>query len=152
MNSDGRRWERLTSGRNPSKQKHRLNAEEVLERKLGFDLFAEGDKRLGWLLTFSPSKFDLVAILQDKMEFEVESYLRRRYEGQITDVEIVDKEDLDLTTGPFLASGKAPYCPVHTGSAADRYADRSLLGGTAKIGRRRLISAVGGRFRSSAVD
>jgi DNA polymerase epsilon subunit 1 len=28
-------------------------AEEELESKLGFDLFTEGDKRLGWLLTFS---------------------------------------------------------------------------------------------------
>ncbi|URE33478.1 DNA polymerase [Musa troglodytarum] len=128
MNSDSRRWERLTSGRNPSKQKHRLNAEEVLERKLGFDLFTEGDKRLGWLLTFSPSSWEdqetnkiyscvdlyfvsqdgltfkvkhkfppyFYAATKDKMELEVEAYLRRRYERQITDVEIVDKEDLDL--------------------------------------------------------
>lgn len=27
---------------------------------------------------------------------DVESYLRRRYEGQISDIEIVEKEDLDL--------------------------------------------------------
>lgn len=40
----------------------------------------------------------MVAILQDKMELEVEAYLRRRYERQITDVEIVDKEDLDLVS------------------------------------------------------
>ncbi|CAL9170786.1 unnamed protein product [Musa hybrid cultivar] len=128
MNSDSRRRERLTYGRNPSKQKHRLNAEEVLERKLGFDLFTEGDKRLGWLLTFSPSSWEdqetnkiyscvdlyfvsqdgltfkvkhkfppyFYAATKDKMELEVEAYLRRRYERQITDVEIVDKEDLDL--------------------------------------------------------
>ncbi|RRT73456.1 hypothetical protein B296_00024460 [Ensete ventricosum] len=38
---------------------------------------------------------------------------------------------------------KAPYHPVHIGPAADRYPDRPLPGGTAKIGRRRLISAVG---------
>ncbi|RZR89557.1 hypothetical protein BHM03_00017310, partial [Ensete ventricosum] len=35
---------------------------------------------------------------------------------------------------------------------ADRYADQSLPGGIAKIGRRRLISTVGDRFRPSAVD
>jgi hypothetical protein len=37
-----------------------------------------------------------VEILQDKMELEVEAYLRRRYEGEISDVEIIEKEDLDL--------------------------------------------------------
>ncbi|RZR94016.1 hypothetical protein BHM03_00022610 [Ensete ventricosum] len=42
--------------------------------------------------------------------------------------------------------GKAPYRPVHTGPAADRYADWSLPGGTAKIGRRRSISTIGGRL------
>ncbi|KAK3158029.1 hypothetical protein QOZ80_2AG0131930 [Eleusine coracana subsp. coracana] len=30
------------------------------------------------------------------MELEVEAYLRRRYEGEISDVEIIEKEDLDL--------------------------------------------------------
>jgi hypothetical protein len=30
------------------------------------------------------------------MEFEVEAYLRRRYEGEIADIEIIEKEDLDL--------------------------------------------------------
>lgn len=30
------------------------------------------------------------------MEIDVEAYLRRRYEGQIADIEIVEKEDLDL--------------------------------------------------------
>jgi DNA polymerase epsilon subunit 1 len=59
MNGDGkRRRERTGSYRNDprskSKQKLRLGAEEQLESKLGFSLFTEGDKRLGWLLTFSP--------------------------------------------------------------------------------------------------
>ncbi|RWV81699.1 hypothetical protein GW17_00056854, partial [Ensete ventricosum] len=45
------------------------------------------------------------------------------------------------------------YRPVRTGLAADRYADRSLPGGTAKIGRRQSISTVGGRLREkSTVD
>lgn len=30
------------------------------------------------------------------MELEVEAYLRRRYEGEIADIEIIEKEDLDL--------------------------------------------------------
>ncbi|RWV79398.1 hypothetical protein GW17_00059474 [Ensete ventricosum] len=43
-----------------------------------------------------------------------------------------------------------PYRPVHTGPAADRYADRPLPGGTAKIGRRQSISAVCGRFKEKS--
>ncbi|RWV81016.1 hypothetical protein GW17_00057610 [Ensete ventricosum] len=43
--------------------------------------------------------------------------------------------------------GKAPYHPIRTGMAGDRYADRPLQGGTAKIDRRRLISAVSGRLK-----
>ncbi len=33
---------------------------------------------------------------QDNMEREVESYLRRKYETSIRDIEVVHKEDLDL--------------------------------------------------------
>ena len=32
------------------------------------------------------------------MEMDVEAYLRRRYEGQVADIEIVQKEDLNLVT------------------------------------------------------
>lgn len=32
------------------------------------------------------------------MELEVDGYLRRKYEGQIADIEIVEKEDLDLVS------------------------------------------------------
>ncbi|XP_021832845.1 DNA polymerase epsilon catalytic subunit A-like isoform X1 [Prunus avium] len=110
------------------KQKVMRSAEEELESKLGFDLFSEGDKRLGWLLTFASSSWedqdtrkvyscvDLYFVSQDgsafkskykfrpyfyaaskeKMEMDVEAYLRRRYENQIADIEIVEKEDLDL--------------------------------------------------------
>ncbi|RRT65526.1 hypothetical protein B296_00014670 [Ensete ventricosum] len=47
-----------------------------------------------------------------------------------------------------LPSGKAPYHPICIGPAGDRYADRSLQGGTAKIDRRRLISTVSGRLKT----
>lgn len=30
------------------------------------------------------------------MQMDVEAYLRRRYEGQVADIEIVEKEDLNL--------------------------------------------------------
>ncbi|GAB2215494.1 hypothetical protein Droror1_Dr00019881 [Drosera rotundifolia] len=84
------------------------SAGEELEAKLGFDLFTEEDKRLGWLLTFASSSLqdqdygrvyscvDLYFVAQDKMEIDVEAYLRRRYENDIIDIEIVDKEELDL--------------------------------------------------------
>ncbi|CAI9778339.1 unnamed protein product [Fraxinus pennsylvanica] len=109
-------------------QKLILNAGEQLESKLGYDLFNEGDKRLGWLLTLASSSWEdqetrktygcvdlyfvcqdgstfktkykfrpyFYAATKDKMEMDVEAYLRRRYEGQIADIEIVEKEDLDL--------------------------------------------------------
>ncbi|XP_072950830.1 DNA polymerase epsilon catalytic subunit A-like [Typha angustifolia] len=128
MNGDGRRRGRYSSTRNPSQQKLRLSAEEVLESKLGFAPFTEGDKRLGWLLTLAPSQWEdqetgkiyscvdlyfvcqdgstfkvkykfmpyFYAATKDKMELDVEAYLRRRYEGRITNIEIMEKEDLDL--------------------------------------------------------
>ncbi|KAJ7947960.1 DNA polymerase epsilon catalytic subunit [Quillaja saponaria] len=114
--------------RSSKKQRLIRSAEEELDAKLGFDLFTEGDKRLGWLLTFASSSWededtykvyscvDLYFVTQDgstfkskykfrpyfyvatkdKMEMDVEAYLRRRYESQITDIEIIEKEDLDL--------------------------------------------------------
>lgn len=36
--------------------------------------------------------------LQDNMETDVEAYLRRRYENDIANIEIVEKEDLDLVS------------------------------------------------------
>ncbi|KAH9660041.1 DNA polymerase epsilon catalytic subunit A [Citrus sinensis] len=124
---DRRRWDRQ-DGRRTKKQKLIRSAEEELEAKLGYDLFSEGDKRLGWLLTFASSSLededtrkvysciDLYFVSQDgstfkskykfrpyfyaatkeKMEMDVEAYLRRRYESQIADIEILEKEDLDL--------------------------------------------------------
>jgi hypothetical protein len=53
MNGESRRWDRKDLRRSSKKQKLMRTAEEELESKLGFDLFTEGDKRLGWLLTFS---------------------------------------------------------------------------------------------------
>ncbi|CAK7329328.1 unnamed protein product [Dovyalis caffra] len=128
MNGESRRWDRKDSWRSSKKQKLMRTADEELESKLGFDLFTEGDKRLGWLLTFASSSLedeetgrvfscvDLYFVSQDgsafkskykfrpyfyaatkeKMEMDVEGYLRRRYESQIADIEIVEKEDLDL--------------------------------------------------------
>ncbi|XP_071723103.1 DNA polymerase epsilon catalytic subunit A-like isoform X1 [Rutidosis leptorrhynchoides] len=124
---DRRKWDRSDS-RMSKKQKLIRSAEEELESKLGFDLHSEADKRLGWLLTFSPSSIEeehtrrifscvdlyfvtqdgstfktkvkfrpyFYAATKDKMEMDVDAYLKRRYEGQIADIEIVGKEDLDL--------------------------------------------------------
>lgn len=49
---DGRRWERRDP-RRTKKQKLIRSAGEEVESKLGYDLFSEGEKRLGWLLTFA---------------------------------------------------------------------------------------------------
>ena len=62
MNGDGRRRDRRDNTRRSKKQKLIRNAEEELEAKLGFDLFSEGEKRLGWLLNFaSVSQFHVPA-------------------------------------------------------------------------------------------
>ncbi|KAI8559235.1 hypothetical protein RHMOL_Rhmol04G0157000 [Rhododendron molle] len=42
------------------------------------------------------------AATKDKMEMDVEAYLRRRYESQIADIEIVEKEDLNLLETEYL--------------------------------------------------
>ncbi|KAL4591685.1 hypothetical protein LXL04_004655 [Taraxacum kok-saghyz] len=128
MNGDNRRRVDRKDTRISKKQKLILSAEEKLETKLGFDLFTEGEKRLGWLLTFATSSWEdqdtqkvyscvdlffvcqdgsnfkakykfrpyFYAATKDKMEMDVDAYLRRRYEGQIADIQIVEKEDLDL--------------------------------------------------------
>ncbi|KAH7542023.1 hypothetical protein FEM48_Zijuj02G0029500 [Ziziphus jujuba var. spinosa] len=128
MNGESRKRDRRDF-RGSKKQKNLIRtAEEELEVKLGFDLFSEGDKRLGWLLTFASSSLEdqdshkvyscvdlyfvsqdgstfkskykfrpyFYASTKDQMEMDVEAYLRRRYESQIANVEIVEKEDLDL--------------------------------------------------------
>ncbi|KAM7522501.1 hypothetical protein LguiA_012403 [Lonicera macranthoides] len=121
-------WDSRKDSRISKKQKIILSAEEKLESKLGFDPFTEGEKRLGWLLTFASSSWEdqdthkvyscvdlyfvcqdgstfkskykfrpyFYAATKDKMEMDVEAYLRRRYEGQVADIEIVEKEDLNL--------------------------------------------------------
>ncbi|GLU18367.1 hypothetical protein SLE2022_346730 [Rubroshorea leprosula] len=124
---DNRRRDRRDL-RATKKRRFIRTAEEELDSKLGFDLFSEGEKRLGWLLTFASSSWDdpdtrkvyscvdlyfvcqdgscfkskyifrpyFYALTKDKMEMDVEVYLRRRYERQIAQIEIVEKEDLDL--------------------------------------------------------
>lgn len=37
------------------------------------------------------------------MEMDVEAYLRRRYEGRIADIEIIEKEDLDLVSKLYMS-------------------------------------------------
>ncbi|CAD6250912.1 unnamed protein product [Miscanthus lutarioriparius] len=123
----GGNWRRGGSAK-AKEQRLRLGAEELLESRLGFAPYTDGERRLGWLLTFSPSSWEdedtgkiyscvdlyfvsqdgstfkvkykfrpyFYAATKDKMELEVEAYIRRRYEGEISDIEIIEKEDLDL--------------------------------------------------------
>ncbi|TYH16062.1 hypothetical protein ES288_A05G088900v1 [Gossypium darwinii] len=60
---DNRRPDRRDLWRS-KKQKLIRSAEEELESKLGFDLFTEGEKRLGWLLTFASVVRPLLRIQQ----------------------------------------------------------------------------------------
>lgn len=54
MNGESRKRERRDSWNFRRQKQQQRSAEEELESKLGFDLFSEGDKKLGWLLTFAP--------------------------------------------------------------------------------------------------
>ncbi|KAM0031519.1 putative DNA-directed DNA polymerase [Helianthus debilis subsp. tardiflorus] len=124
MKDDTRR--RRRGDRNISKKRKFID--ENLDSKFGFDAFTEGEKRLGWLLTFTTSSWEdtdtqnvyscvdlyfvrqdgstfkvkykfrpyFYAATKDKMGLDVDAYLRRRYQGQIADIQIVEKEDLDL--------------------------------------------------------
>ncbi|QHO55197.1 DNA polymerase epsilon catalytic subunit A [Arachis hypogaea] len=117
MNGDARRRDRRDNPKRSKKQKLICSAEEELEARLGFDLFSEGEKRLGWLLNFASdgSSFKtkyrfrpyFYAATKNKMEMDVEAYLRRRYETQIADIEIIEKEDLDLKN--HLSGLRKPY-------------------------------------------
>lgn len=53
-------WDSRRDSRISKKQKLILSAEEKLESKLGFDLFNEGEKRLGWLLTFASVSLSII--------------------------------------------------------------------------------------------
>lgn len=53
MKDDNRRRGDRRDTRISKKQKLILSADEKLESKFGFDVFTEGEKRLGWLLTFT---------------------------------------------------------------------------------------------------
>lgn len=50
------------------------------------------------------------------MEREVDSYLRRKYETQIRDVEVVHKEDLDLVSVAAMHASMiaCSHCTVHS--------------------------------------
>ena len=45
------------------------------------------------------------ALLQNDMEREVEGYLRRKYEANLQNVEVVWREDLDLVGGAVTLQG-----------------------------------------------
>ncbi|RRT73703.1 hypothetical protein B296_00022584, partial [Ensete ventricosum] len=59
--------------------------------------------------------------------------------------EVLSGDELGKQAKFALPSGKIPYRSVRTGPIADWYADRSLLGGTAKIDRRRSIEGEKGK-------
>eukprot|EP00897_Mesotaenium_endlicherianum_P006205 jgi/Mesen1/5612/ME000282S04761 len=80
--------------------------DDELERKMGFELYTKPDPRLGWLMNMSTDgsmfksqvKFQpyFYIATKGKVELEVDAYLRRKYEGLIANIQIVEKEDLDM--------------------------------------------------------
>jgi hypothetical protein len=47
------------------------------------------------------------------MELEIEAYIRRHYEGEISDIEIIEKEDLDLVFSLALHTESNILFDVH---------------------------------------
>ncbi|RZR89913.1 hypothetical protein BHM03_00017730 [Ensete ventricosum] len=78
---------------------------------------------------------EAVSIMVEAMGMEVG---HMRHQGMVVDSQ---QNSLLIVLRPrfSLPSCKALYCSVHIGPVADRYVDRPLPGGTAKIGRRRSI-------------
>ncbi|KAK6144223.1 hypothetical protein DH2020_021043 [Rehmannia glutinosa] len=85
----------------PDESMHRLYVEEdewrglSEERPEGYSDFEEAEadsKRRGFRSLHRGRQTPRL----DKTEMDVEAYLRRRYEGQVAGIEIVEKEDLDL--------------------------------------------------------
>ena len=56
--------------------------------------------------------YQLYANGQDNMEREVDSYLRRKFESSIRDIEVVHKEDLDLVWQ--ASQPTSTYCGGHS--------------------------------------
>ncbi|OAY74203.1 DNA polymerase epsilon catalytic subunit A [Ananas comosus] len=90
MNGEGRRRERFGAARNASsKQKIRLGAEEVIESKLGFALFTEGERRLG-----RERPQDYFDCIVDLREYDVPYHVRFAIDNG------EDIEDLEYTPKP----------------------------------------------------
>ncbi|KAI8559238.1 hypothetical protein RHMOL_Rhmol04G0157000 [Rhododendron molle] len=80
------------------------------------------------------------AATKDKMEMDVEAYLRRRYESQIADIEIVEKEDLNLGEALFQTHENLEHLammervleplPEHMVQKADRGAEKYFRRGS----------------------
>lgn len=66
------------------------------QRCLSISLYAASEK-----ISFCSVVFTKLIYLQEKMEMDVEAYLKRRYESRIADIEIVGKEDLDLVSNLY---------------------------------------------------
>ncbi|XP_022943508.1 DNA polymerase epsilon catalytic subunit A-like [Cucurbita moschata] len=54
MSGESRGRGRADKSSRSKKQRIIRSPGEEIESKLGFDIFSEGDKRLGWLFTFAP--------------------------------------------------------------------------------------------------
>ncbi|RWW47610.1 hypothetical protein BHE74_00046383 [Ensete ventricosum] len=92
----------------------------------------------------------------DLKQFRIQTAPHERFRREGNDLHITVTISLVLFSillASFNLCGMASYHPVHTGSAADRYVDRPLPGGTAKIGCRRLISPLAIDFdRRRSID
>ncbi|KAK9075077.1 hypothetical protein SSX86_003396 [Deinandra increscens subsp. villosa] len=77
MKDDNRRRVDRSGTKISKKQKLILSADEKLESKFGFDVFNEGEKRLGWLLTFTTA-YNANVICPNKHQAEPEKFYNNR--------------------------------------------------------------------------
>lgn len=107
---DNRRRDWRDTTRISKKQKLILNSEEQLESKLGFDVFTEGDKRLGWLLTLASVLLHLKFYLFFCVEILMNKWILILYVFWFNFVVVMggsgDSQSVQLRRSLFRLSGK----------------------------------------------
>ncbi|KAK2573782.1 DNA polymerase epsilon catalytic subunit A [Acropora cervicornis] len=110
--SDSRSRFRPDEGASTEARINRIQSNDVLDVKYGFDRYKDSVDRLGWLINMHPTEIidddkklisavDLYFIQDDGGRFrdtdrEVATFLNRKFGGLIASIETVAKEDLDL--------------------------------------------------------
>jgi len=88
------------------------------------DYYFLADDGSSFKVTKMHAPYFYVSVKVDK-ELEVETFLRKRFERELADIELVEREDLDLNN--HLAGLKRVYLKIFFRSVADLLAVRKVL-------------------------